>query len=94
MAQLALNRFKTFTATLTTSSQTIYTAPTGYNSIQQDNLPTTNRGVSGLVWMKNRDTTDAPQWYDSSRGKHVYFVTNSTAAEATATDGLQKFLAG
>ena len=71
-----------------------YTAPTGYNSIQQDNLPTTNRGVSGLVWMKNRDTTDAPQWYDSSRGKHVYFVTNSTAAEATATDGLQKFLAG
>tara|TARA_R100001129_G_scaffold180602_1_gene158836 strand:- start:264 stop:599 length:336 start_codon:yes stop_codon:yes gene_type:complete len=33
MAQLALNRFKTFTATLTTSSQTIYTAPTGYTGI-------------------------------------------------------------
>ena len=33
MAQLALNRFKTFTATLTTDSQTIYTAPTGYTGI-------------------------------------------------------------
>ena len=33
MAQLALNRFKTFTATLTTGSQTIYTAPTGYTGI-------------------------------------------------------------
>ena len=33
MAQLARNRFKTFTANLTTSSQTIYTAPTGYTGI-------------------------------------------------------------
>ena len=69
-------------------------APTGFLALQQDNLPSTDKGVSGLVWMKNRDTTDAPQWYDSSRGKHLYFVTNSTAAQATATDGLQKFLAG
>ena len=30
---LALNRFKTYTATLTTSSATIYTAPTGYTGI-------------------------------------------------------------
>ena len=30
---LALNRFKTHTATLTTSSATIYTAPTGYTGI-------------------------------------------------------------
>ena len=30
---LALNRFKTYTATLTTSSSTIYTAPTGYTGI-------------------------------------------------------------
>ena len=71
-----------------------YTPPTGFVALQQDNLSETSKGVSGLVWMKNRDTTDAPQWYDSSRGKHLYFVTNSTAAEATATDGLQKFLAG
>ena len=33
MAQLALNRFKTETIVLTTSDQTIYTAPTGYTGI-------------------------------------------------------------
>ena len=71
-----------------------YTPPTGFVALQQDNLPETSRGISGLVWMKNRDATDNHQFYDSSRGKHIYFVTNSTAAEATATDGLQKFLAG
>jgi len=71
-----------------------YTPPTGFVALQQDNLPSTDRGVSGLVWMKNRDATDNHQFYDSSRGKHIYFKTNSTAAESTATDGLQKFLAG
>ena len=30
---LALNRFKTYTKQLTTASQTIYTAPTGYTGI-------------------------------------------------------------
>ena len=71
-----------------------YTPPTGFVALQQDNLPETAKGVSGLVWMKNRDASDNHQWYDSSRGKHIYFKTNSTAAESTATDGLQKFLAG
>ena len=33
MAQLALNRFQTETAILTTSDQTIYTAPAGYTGI-------------------------------------------------------------
>ena len=30
---LALNRFKTYTIELTTASQTVYTAPTGYTGI-------------------------------------------------------------
>ncbi len=30
---LALNRFKTYTIVLTTSNQTVYTAPTGYTGI-------------------------------------------------------------
>ena len=30
---LALNRFKTYTIVLTTSDQTVYTAPTGYTGI-------------------------------------------------------------
>ena len=33
MAQLALNRFQTETAILTTGDQTIYTAPAGYTGI-------------------------------------------------------------
>jgi len=71
-----------------------YTAPTGYNSTQQDNLPETAKGVSGLVWTKNRDATDSHQLYDSSRGKQLVFASNTTAASTTVADGLQKFLAG
>ena len=33
MAQLALNKFQTETLELTTSEQTLYTAPTGYTAI-------------------------------------------------------------
>ncbi len=33
MAQLALNRFQTVTTEITTSEQTVYTAPTGYTAI-------------------------------------------------------------
>ena len=33
MAQLALNRFKSITKEVTTSEQTVYTAPTGYTTI-------------------------------------------------------------
>ncbi len=33
MAQLALNKFQTETLVLTTSEQTMYTAPTGYTGI-------------------------------------------------------------
>ena len=68
--------------------------PTGFLALQQDNLPTTDKGVSGLVWMKNRDATDNHQWYDSSRGNTAVITSVGTPAETTVTDGLQKFLAG
>ena len=71
-----------------------YTPPTGYVTLQQDNLPETAKGISGLVWTKNRDATDNNQLYDSSRGKQLVLASNATSAEATVTDGLQKFLAG
>jgi hypothetical protein len=71
-----------------------YTPPTGFVALQQDNLPTTDKGVSGLVWTKNRDSTDNHQLYDSSRGKQLVLTSNTTDAESTVTDGLQKFLAG
>jgi hypothetical protein len=71
-----------------------YTPPTGFVALQQDNLPETAKGVSGLVWTKNRDSTDNHQVYDSSRGKQLVFASNTTTASTTVTDGLQKFLAG
>ena len=71
-----------------------YTPPTGFVALQQDNLPETAKGISGLVWTKNRDSTDSNQLYDSSRGKQLVIASNATTAETTVTDGLQKFLAG
>lgn len=71
-----------------------YTPPTGFVALQQDNLPETAKGISGLVWTKNRDSTDSHQLYDSSRGKQKVILPNATTAESTVTDGLQKFLAG
>lgn len=71
-----------------------YTPPTGFVALQQDNLPETAKGISGLVWTKNRDAADSHQLYDSSRGKQKAIFTDATSAESTVTDGLQKFLAG
>ena len=68
--------------------------PTGYSALQQGNFPETAKGISGLVWTKNRDATDSHQLYDSSRGKQLIISSNSTAVESTVADGLQKFLAG
>ena len=71
-----------------------YTPPTGFVALQQDNLPETAKGISGLVWTKNRDSTDNHQLYDSSRGKQLALTSNTDGQETTVTDGLQKFLAG
>ena len=71
-----------------------YTAPTGYNSLQQDNFPETGKGVSGFVWAKSRDNTESHTIYDSSRGRQLQLSSNNTTAQNTQTDGLQKFLKG
>ena len=71
-----------------------YTPPTGFVSLNQDNLQTTDKGISGLVWTKNRDATDNHQLYDSSRGKQKTLHPNTNDQESTTTDGLQKFLIG
>jgi hypothetical protein len=68
--------------------------PTGFKVLKQDNMAETAKGVSGLVWTKNRDTTDNHQLYDSSRGKQLALTSNTDGQETTVTDGLQKFLAG
>tara|TARA_B000000565_G_scaffold79606_1_gene57272 strand:- start:26550 stop:28892 length:2343 start_codon:yes stop_codon:yes gene_type:complete len=71
-----------------------YTPPTGFVALQQDNLPETAKGVSGLVWNKNRDSTYNHGLWDSSRGKFLFVSSNTNAAETTALNGTTKFLKG
>ena len=71
-----------------------HTAPTGFSALQQDNLPETSKGISGLFWAKNRDQADSHSLYDSSRGQHLMLKSDSTSNEDTKTNGLQKFLKG
>jgi len=71
-----------------------YTPPTGFVALQQDNLPETAKGVSGMVWIKNRDEARVHHLYDSSRGQGNRLVPNDTNAENFVTSGLFKFLKG
>ncbi len=68
--------------------------PTGFKVLKQDNMAETAKGISGLVWTKNRDAADNHQLYDSSRGKQLVLASNTDGIESTVTDGLQRFLAG
>ena len=71
-----------------------YTAPTGYNSIQQDNLPSTDKGISGLVWIKSRDTASAHMLFDSTRGPQLRLKSDSTSTESLSQGTVTKFLKG
>ena len=71
-----------------------YTPPTGYNAMQQDNLPETGKGIPDLFWVKNRDATDHPQLYDSSRGVRKNLQSSQMSISQDIPDGVQKFLKG
>tara|TARA_Y100000589_G_scaffold326868_1_gene367520 strand:+ start:1429 stop:4260 length:2832 start_codon:yes stop_codon:yes gene_type:complete len=72
-----------------------YTPPTGYKKLNQDNLPETAKGISGSVWIKNRDATDSWIWQDSLRGKSEYgSPATATQYNSSITDGVKKFLKG
>ena len=72
-----------------------HTPPTGFSALQQDNLPATDKGVSDLVIIKNRDAADSWIWQDSLRGNQEYGSSSTATQYNTAiVDGVQKFLAG
>jgi hypothetical protein len=71
-----------------------FTAPTGFNGLSQNNFPATDKGISGLSWIKDRDATRNHNLFDSSRGKQKELRSNSTDEEFTNADTLQKFLKG
>jgi len=71
-----------------------YTPPSGFSALQQDNLPETSKGISGLVWTKNRDSTDNQIWMDSSRGAGQRLESAETGAQLLVNNSLNKFLVG
>jgi len=72
-----------------------YTPPTGFVALQQDNLPETDRGVTGMSWTKDRDNGSYNhELYDSSRGPFQELRPNATTAENTRPQALSKFLKG
>tara|TARA_E500000318_G_scaffold83273_1_gene78857 strand:- start:548 stop:2962 length:2415 start_codon:yes stop_codon:yes gene_type:complete len=71
------------------------TVPSGFVALQQDNLPETDKGISGLSWIKDRDSSSHfNTLYDSSRGVMKELYSNSNSVEATQNNGLHKFLKG
>ena len=62
-----------------------YTPPTGFVALQQDNLPETAKGITGLAWMKDRDSGSLNHaLYDSSRGANKLLYT-TTSEELSVT---------
>ena len=100
---LALNRFKTYTKQLTTSPQTIYTAPTGYTGIilyahvtnygSSDTTVTMSHVRSGtttqIINAANVPVNDA---YIPLDGKLVLETSDSIVAEAGANTTLKILL--
>ena len=70
-----------------------YTPPTGFLKWQQDNLPETAKGITGVAWAKSRDSVGQHVLRDSSRGLGTLFP-SLTSAESQAPRGITKFLKG
>ena len=71
-----------------------YTAPTGFVSLQQDNMPETAKGISGFTWIKDRDNALNHNSYDSSNGVFNRLVPNANSAILNTQGGVSKFLKG
>jgi len=74
------------------SFYTTSTLPTGFNTLNNDNLPLSNGDLSAFVWIKNRDATDNHMLFDAVRGVTKDIHSNSTAAEVTNANTLTRFL--
>ena len=100
---LALNRFKTYTKVLTTSDQTVYTAPTGYTGIILY-AHVTNYGASSttltMSHIRSSTTTEiikgasvpSADAYIPLDGKLVLETSDSIQASAVANTTLKVLL--
>jgi len=80
-----------------------YQPVTGFKALQQDNVPTIDKGISGLTWTKDRDATASWMCIDSSRtyaaeGDVAAALnlnnTNKEYGQIDFVDGITKFLKG
>ena len=88
-----ISTYDTQVATLRTASgRWEGTAPTGFLELNQDNLDATASKLTAWAWIKNRDADDNHMLLDRVRGVNKDLHSNSTAAEATNANTLQRFL--
>ena len=72
----------------------VYTPPTDYKALNQDNLDDTASKITAWAWIKNRDATDSHVLVDRVRGVGVEVHTDGTTTtpETTNTNTVQRFL--
>ena len=79
-----------------------HSVPSGFKMLTQDSMPTTDKGVSGLTWTKDRNATASWMCIDSSRTYAAEGVpeamnlnnTNKAYGQIDFVDGINKFLKG
>ena len=71
-----------------------HSVPTGFKMLRQDNMPTTDKGTSGLVWTKNRTEAYISMVHDSSRGPNKRLNLSADNPELSYYNMLNKFLKG
>ena len=69
-----------------------FTAPSGFNQLNSDNLPLSNGELSAFVWIKNRDADDNHMLFDAVRGVKKDLHSNVNDAEVTNANTLTRFL--
>jgi len=63
----------------------VYTPPTGYKALNQDNLDDTSSKITALAWIKNRDAADDNIWMDRVIGTSGYLSTTQNDSGTAAT---------
>lgn len=74
-----------------------YSIPTGYQTLVQDNLPSSDKFVSAFSWIKNRDATDSHMLFDRLRGikPNAYdWSSDLNAAQVGRVESVRRMLVG
>jgi len=72
-----------------------HSVPSGFKMLTQNSMPETDKGISGLTWIKDRDNASYYHTLvDSSRGANKELYSNDTSVEASTNDSVTKFLKG